>query len=95
MHYYCDVCDETIKIKFEKKTSSKSCMKRIWKCIRIKGADQNPDFFDIDESFHDYISNHKKKIDLYLVKYDFELVLLQSFIHINKLNYDLTIKNSL
>ena len=40
---------------------------------------ENPDSFDLDERFKHYISNHNKKFDLYLVKYDFKLVFDNEF----------------
>ena len=35
---------------------------------------QNPHFFDIDEIFNEYITNHSKKFEIYLVVYDFKLI---------------------
>ena len=40
---------------------------------------RNPDSFDIAEFFNEYITNHNEKIDLYLPKYDFELVFDNQF----------------
>ena len=46
------------------------------KCIRINQSIKNPEFFDIDENFMAYITNHKKKFDSYLVDCDFKLDLI-------------------
>ena len=43
------------------------------KGVRIKHTNPFPNFFDMDELFSDYISNHNKKFDSYLDKYDCEL----------------------
>ena len=43
------------------------------KCFRIKHTIKNPNFFVIDNIFIDYITNHDKKFNLYLVKCDFKL----------------------
>ena len=34
---------------------------------------KNPNDFTIDETFNDYISDYNKKLDLYLVKCEFEV----------------------
>ena len=44
-----------------------------------KNTIQNPDSFDIDGIFNEYIKNHNKKFELYLVKYDFELIFESDF----------------
>ena len=44
------------------------------KCIRIKYSIKNPDSFDKDELFNNYVTNHIKKFIFYLVKCNFESV---------------------
>ena len=48
----------------------------------MKHTNRNPDFFDRDKIFSDYITNHNKKIDLYLVKCVFQLAFNNFFPHI-------------
>ena len=49
------------------------------KCMRVKHTIENLIFFDTDELFNEYITNHNRKLDLYLIKYDFESVFGQDF----------------
>ena len=46
----------------------------------IKHTIRNPNFFDIDEIFHEYIISHNKKFEIYLVNYDIKLVFDKDFI---------------
>ena len=49
------------------------------KFIPINHAIENLDFFDIDDLFNDYITNHNKNIDINLVNCDFKLVFNNEF----------------
>ena len=42
--------------------------------FRIKRTIENPKFFLIDKISNDYISNHKKKHNLFLIIYDFKSI---------------------
>ena len=64
LDYYCDSCGKTIKVG-KKSKHLKNC--KLDKCIRIKHTIEKPDFFEIEKIFKNYITNNKKKIDLYLV----------------------------
>ena len=48
---------------------------QISSCIRIKYSTKNPMFCEVDSIFHKYNTNQNKKINLYLVKHDFQLIL--------------------
>ena len=43
------------------------------KCIRKKYTINNPNFFETDKIFNDFITHYNKKFDLYLVKCEFNL----------------------
>ena len=49
------------------------------KSIRIKHIIEKADFFEKDEVFNKYTTNHKGKFDLYLVKNDFILIFQKDF----------------
>ena len=42
--------------------------------FRIKHTIKNPNFFVINKIFNDYITNHNKKFNLFLIKCDFKLI---------------------
>ena len=75
MENYCDVVDKTIKMKNKIKHLQCKTHYDIEKCIRTNHTIKNLDSFDIDEMFKNYIINHNKKVGLYLVKYDFIIIL--------------------
>ena len=79
MEYNCDVCDKTTKIRYKRKNLLSLTHIEFDKCINIKHTIENPNFFDIDEIFDVYITNHNKKFDLYLVKNVSRLVSDQGF----------------
>ena len=74
MEYYCNACHTRFKIKPKRKLFQSLTHNEFRKCIRLKHTFQNIDFFDLDSMFNEYIHCHIKKVDLYLVKYDFKLV---------------------
>ena len=74
MDYYCNTCDKTNKTKSKSKHFQSLTHNEFEKCIRTKHTIQNTNYFDIAEIFNEYIKNHNKKFDLYLVEYDFILV---------------------
>ena len=49
------------------------------KYIRTKHTITNPNFFDIDIIFNDYITNHNKKNHLFLIKGDYKLIFNNDF----------------
>ena len=69
--YYCEYCE--------------ICDKFCNKHILIKYSVKHP-FFDIDKIYNDYIYNHNKKFDRYLVKCDFKLAFDNISSH-NKTDY--------
>ena len=68
----------------KKKTSSKFNSERFKNCIQKKHTIENPDFFDIYQIFNDYIADHYKNFEFFLVKYDVTLVLDKQFHPQNK-----------
>ena len=74
LDYYCDVCDNPIKIKTKIKHLQSTTHIEFIKCIRRKHTIENTDFFQIDEIFIEYITTHNDKFDVYLVIDDFKLI---------------------
>ena len=67
MNCSCNVCDNTIKVKSKSKRPQSISNKKFENCIQMKHSIEiNPDFFDIDGIFNDFITN--KKFDFHVVK---------------------------
>ena len=64
MGYYCDVCDKTLKIKSKSKHLTSLTQNELEGSVHSKHIVENPDFFDIDSTLNDYITNQNKKFDL-------------------------------
>ena len=79
MESHCDVCDRTNKTKSKREQFESLRHNEFAMCIRTKHLIQNPDVFDIDEKIDEYITNDIEKFDLYLVGYDFKLILDKEF----------------
>ena len=77
--YNCDVCDRTIKNKSKRKHSKSVAHNESEKSSRLKHTIKNPNFFDVDENVSEYITSHNKKLDLYVVNYDFHSVFHKEF----------------
>ena len=79
MNYYCDTCDKTI-IHKSKTDHLKSLTHMQYETsFRMKYTIKNPNFFDVEKLFNNYVINHNKKFVLYLVKCDFKLFLNNDF----------------
>ena len=74
MDYFCENCNTPNKLKSKNKHLQSVTHYKLDKCIRTKHSIDTTDFFHIDLDFNNYITNHSKKFDLYLVIYDFILV---------------------
>ena len=74
MSCYCDVCDKTIKVKSKKNHLKSLSHKEFDKCKHIKLTIKNPDINKIDNAVYEYIIEHNKKYDYYLIKCDFKIV---------------------
>ena len=74
MHYYYDECDKTTKIEVKIKHLKNLSSTELDKRIRIKHTIKNPDFFDIDSIFKEYITKHDKKLISILFENVFKLV---------------------
>ena len=73
MSYYCSVSDKTIELKSKNKQYKSLTQKEHEKFFQINRTIQNPIFFGIDKVFNDYVTNHNKKFELFLVRTDFIL----------------------
>ena len=73
MKYYCEICDKTVKPKSKNIHLTSLTHIQYEESIRLNHTIKNPNFFDIDKIFNDYIANQNKKFDLYLFKYEFKL----------------------
>ena len=71
MDYCCDVCDKTNELKSKNSHFKSRTHIQYEKSFRINHSIENPYFFNIDKIFNDYITNHLKDFDLYLVKCHF------------------------
>ena len=71
--YSCERCDKSNKLEPKKKHFKSLTHEQKGKCIRINHTVKNTNFFNIDNIFIDYITNHNKKFELYLVRADFIL----------------------
>ena len=60
MKWYFDVCDKTNKHKSKKNQLKSLSVIQYGKCFRINHSNENPNFFDVDKLFNNYITNHKK-----------------------------------
>ena len=69
MGFYFDICNKSIKYKYLDSLSEDEYDR----CIHIEKKIKNPNYFKIDEIFKDYITEYNKKLDLNLVKCDFEV----------------------
>ena len=63
------------------------------KCIQRYHTIKNPNFFDVDEKLNDYVTNHKKQVDLYLVKGESELAFTNFATHFKTEFQDKTSNN--
>ena len=73
MNYYCRVCAKTIRHKSKNIHFKTITHEEYAKIFQINYTNKNPNFFNIDTLFIDYITNHNKKIELHLVRADFKL----------------------
>ena len=73
IEYYWDVCDKSINVEGKKKHVQFLTHNEFEKCIQTKHTIEEPDFFDVDAIFHEYITNHNKNFDLYPNKCHFKL----------------------
>ena len=64
MDYYFDVCNKAIKTESKIKHLQSLTHTEFEKCIQTKHTIQNPDFFDLEEIFNNYTTNHNRKVDL-------------------------------
>ena len=72
MSYDCDICDEAIKLKSKNNNFKSLTHRENENFIRINYTIRNPDFFDIDKVYDDYITNQNKKFEIYCVELDFK-----------------------
>ena len=73
MDYQCENCDKSIEVESKNNIFESTTHIEFEKSSRINHTFKIPDFIDIDKKHNDYITNHNKKIDLYLHKGVFKL----------------------
>ena len=56
MDYYCDLCDKTITLKSKNHLEPLTHI-QYEQSFRINHTIKNPNFFDVDKIFNDYITN--------------------------------------
>ena len=64
MSYSFSVCDETVRLKSKSKHFKSLTHKNYVNFIRINYTIQNPNLFDVDKTFNDYIINQNKKFSI-------------------------------
>ena len=95
MDYYCDVCEKTIQLKSNKNHPKSLPHIQYERSFRISHTITNPNYFDMVKIINNYMANHKKKFDLYLLKCDFKLVFInftphnKTYFHRNTSNINL------
>ena len=77
--YIFHVCEKTKNLISKNRLLQSNTSNEIEKCTEINHTIGNPDFLELNEINYDYITNHNKKVDLYLVKKDFELFFDRDF----------------
>ena len=71
MDYFCEVCDIFIIPKKKYELFKSKTQKEFDKGKHRKLLIENPDKNNVDKAFYEYIIEHNKKYDYYLVKCEF------------------------
>ena len=74
MDYYCSVCDKFIKPKSKYNHFASNNHNELDKCKHILLSLKNIDINDVNEAFYIYIIESNKRIDHYLLNWQFILV---------------------
>ena len=80
MDYYCVICDKLSEVISKRRHLKSLTHNELGNFIRRKHNNRNPDFFDKDRIFNEFITYQKKSFHLYHDKYDFKLVFEKTFI---------------
>ena len=75
MSHYCDVCDETIKLKSKHKQFHSLTHNESDRCKHIKLVVKKPDISKRGDNIYENNIEDQKKYDYYLIRYEFKLVL--------------------
>ena len=79
MSYYCSICDKSVKLKSKNKRIKSNIHKELAKSFHINYSVENPNFFDVDGIYNQFINIHVKKYYVYAVKCNFNLVFDNDF----------------
>ena len=74
MDYYFDVCIIFIEPESKYENFKSNTQKEFDKCKHKELTIENIDIKDVDKAFHEYIIEHNRKYDYYLVECDFRIV---------------------
>ena len=74
MIYFCDICDKTMNLKSKNKHSKSIPHNELEKSFCIIHSIENPEFFNVDDLYNDFINNHNKKYYFYNVKCNFNFI---------------------
>ena len=66
MSYFCESCDKKIKLKSKSKGFKSRTHKEYEKLVQLNHTTQNPNFFDVDKVFNDFITNQTKNLNYIL-----------------------------
>ena len=69
--FYCEMCDKYFKPKGKCKSFRSNVHKEVDKCKRIKLTNEISDIHNVDRSLYEYIIQHNKKNNYYLIKCHF------------------------
>ena len=82
LNYNCVVCDKTIKLQSKNNHLKSLTHNQYGKSIRTNHTAWNPNLFDIDELFNDYITDQNKHFGVFLFKCEFKLDVKNLSLHI-------------
>ena len=73
MHYYCECCDKTIKLKSKNRQLNSKTHNDFHRCNHTKITNENSTIKVLDETFYSYNTEHNRKYVYFLVKCGFKL----------------------
>ena len=91
MDYYCKCCDKRIKLNQKIIILNRLHLSNL-RFIHINRSIKTPCFFSIDKIYKEYVVDHNKKLDVYLVECDSKIVLNDLTPHIET-DFYLSVRN--
>ena len=66
-HFYCELCDKSVKIGSKKRHLKSQYHKSLNKSIICKYTVKNPNFFHLEDILQSYVDDYNKKFILYVI----------------------------